>query len=210
MRKFLRVIIIYIVYVILIAFIGLLSNFLFRRFNWDYDLFRPSVFVIATIITTSIIIWYLNLKKLIVLDLGVNQKSKKVLGVIILGLLALVIRHFLFGFGHDQKICISSYDIINKLLPTLVVAPFCEELFFRNVIQKMLSDCINIHFAVLCASVIFAFEHVFSNSFSDIYFLFHLVGGLIYGYSYFYSGSILVAISIHFLFNLSTFIIPLL
>ncbi len=72
-----------------------------------------------------------------------------------------------------------------------------EELVFRGVIQKSLENWTNRpHLSILLAGAIFSLIHFQFAGFLPRMFL-----GMLLGYAYYYSGSILVPMVLHFLFN---------
>ncbi len=201
-KKVYPVILIYLTDVLLTALTGSLIVLIFRKQEWNYTLWRPFIFAIATVVSVSLILFTLIYKRKLSIDVSRLYWGRAAL-IVTLAILALLLRHFIFGFSNTLNIDFSIPGILNKLLPILIIAPVFEELFYRNIIQSILSKNFNIHFSVLVASGLFALEHLFSHSFSAIFFFYHLIGGIIYGYAYFYSKNILIAIGLHFLFNLS-------
>ncbi len=81
-----------------------------------------------------------------------------------------------------------------------LLAAVGEELLFRGVILRILFDGLkNIHIAVLFSSLIFSAMH-----FQFYGFLPRTVLGLIFGYLYFWTGSLWIPIVLHFVFNGAT------
>lgn len=76
---------------------------------------------------------------------------------------------------------------------TIAILPaICEEWIFRGTLQKLLSERMNIHIAVLLASIFFSFIHF---EFSG--FLPRIVLGMFLGYLFYYSGSLWTSIFAH-------------
>ncbi|HND46577.1 MAG TPA: CPBP family intramembrane metalloprotease [Chitinophagales bacterium] len=86
------------------------------------------------------------------------------------------------------------YFLFNFLLIAVLPA-FLEEFFFRGTLQRLLTERLNIHLAILISSIIFSLIH-----FEFSAFLPRIVLGMLLGYAFYWSGSIWVAIFIH-LFN---------
>ena len=201
-KKVYPAILIYLIDVLLTALTGSLIVLIFREQEWNYTLWRPFIFAIATVVSVSLILFTLIYKRKLSIDVSRLYWNRTAL-VVMVATLALLLRHFLFNIENTLHIDFSIPDILNKLFPILIIAPVFEELFYRNIIQKVLSLNFNIHFSVMMASGFFALEHMFSHSFTSIFFLYHFIGGATYGYAYHYSKNILVSIGLHFLFNLS-------
>jgi hypothetical protein len=72
-----------------------------------------------------------------------------------------------------------------------------EELFFRGVILRIsFQGTKNIHLGVLLSAILFALVHMEFSNFLAILFM-----GVLLGYLYVYTGSLLVPIGLHFLNN---------
>ena len=87
--------------------------------------------------------------------------------------------------------------LLNLLVIALIPA-VSEEIFFRGTIQQILRRWFNgnAHYAVLLTAVIFSLAH------GDVFgFVPRVVLGIVLGYLYFYSGSLLVNICAHFANN---------
>lgn len=87
--------------------------------------------------------------------------------------------------------------LIINLIMIAGLAAFGEELLFRSTLQSFLvKKCKNAHIGILITSIIFSLIHF------DIYgFLPRLVLGLILGYMFYYSKSIWVPMTMHFVNN---------
>ena len=88
-------------------------------------------------------------------------------------------------------------DLLLQLLVVALVPAVCEELFFRGALQQTLCQWFgNNHVAILFASLIFSLAH------GDIYGLVpRFVLGLLLGYFFCLSGSLLVNVAAHFFNN---------
>ena len=85
----------------------------------------------------------------------------------------------------------------------LVLAPVLEELFFRGLIQTYLGGILRSRWAAIgIASVAFGFVH----SFQPQAVLALILLAFLMGYAYERSGSLVVPIAIHAMFNLKTLI----
>ena len=86
--------------------------------------------------------------------------------------------------------------VLNVFTMALVPA-VGEELFFRGVIMRVsFQGTKNIHLGVLLSSILFALVHMEFSNFLAILFM-----GVLLGYLYVYTGSLLVPVVLHFLHN---------
>jgi len=91
----------------------------------------------------------------------------------------------------------SPADFLLKLLVIALLPAIGEELFFRAIIQnELLSSIGKKDIAIIMTAVIFSAFHLQFEAFLPRFFL-----GLILGYVYYWSGSIWVSISLHFINN---------
>jgi membrane protease YdiL (CAAX protease family) len=89
--------------------------------------------------------------------------------------------------------------VVNLVIIGLLAA-VGEELLFRGVVLRILFDGLkNIHIAILLSALIFSALH-----FQFYGFLPRTVLGLIFGYLYFWTGSLWIPIVLHFVFNGAT------
>lgn len=98
----------------------------------------------------------------------------------------------------EQLLSLSSFgDVVLQLLVVALVPAICEELFFRGTLQQIFQCWVgNRHLAVIITALIFSVAH------GDIYGLVpRFVLGLLLGYFFVLSGSILVNICAHFFNN---------
>jgi len=77
-----------------------------------------------------------------------------------------------------------------------IVASILEELFFRGVLQRILSDHIDHHLAIFIAAFAFSFIH-----FQFFGFIPRLAIGIFFGYLYWHTKRLSIPIFAHFLFN---------
>lgn len=88
-------------------------------------------------------------------------------------------------------------------LSAVVIAPFAEEVFFRGICQTALGHLVRRRWiAVLLVGVVFGFAHADQPQFVAPL----VVLGLVLGYVYERSGSLIPSITLHMLFNLKTMI----
>ncbi|MDJ1473695.1 CPBP family intramembrane glutamic endopeptidase [Xanthocytophaga flava] len=93
------------------------------------------------------------------------------------------------------------YEIIPILFVVAVLAGFGEELLFRGIIQNEIHRIYkNPHIAIWLSAALFSFIH-----FQFQGFLPRMVLGGLLGYLYYWSGSLLIPIVIHFVNNALTF-----
>jgi len=91
----------------------------------------------------------------------------------------------------------SGWTVILNILTIALVPAVCEEVFFRGVLLRLsYQGTGKIHVGVLLSAVIFALFHFEFDNILSITFM-----GVILGYLYVYTGSILVPILLHFLNN---------
>lgn len=88
-------------------------------------------------------------------------------------------------------------DLVLQLFVVALIPAICEEVFFRGTLQQILRDWFgNQHVAVVVTALVFSLAH------GDIYGLVpRFVLGLLLGYFFFLSGSMLVNIAAHFANN---------
>ena len=88
-------------------------------------------------------------------------------------------------------------DLLLQLFVVALIPAVCEELFFRGALQQILRQWFcNVHVAIVVTAVIFTVAH------GDIYGLVpRFVLGLLLGYMFYLSGSLLVNVSAHFFNN---------
>ncbi len=88
-------------------------------------------------------------------------------------------------------------DLFISLLLVGILPALGEELIFRGIVQNKLSELLtNPHLAILLASLLFGLTHMQLERILPLSFL-----GLLLGYSYYYSNSIIVPIILHLLNN---------
>jgi membrane protease YdiL (CAAX protease family) len=93
---------------------------------------------------------------------------------------------------HDNSLPVFVFNFI-----TIAALPaVCEEWIFRGTLQKILSEKLNIHWAIFGAAVFFSFIHF---EFSG--FLPRILLGMFLGYVYYYSGSLWASIIAHLVNN---------
>lgn len=93
------------------------------------------------------------------------------------------------------------YEIIPILFVIAVLAGIGEELLFRGVIQnELFSIYKNPHVAIWVSAALFSFVHFQFHGFLP-----RMVLGGLFGYLYYWSGSLLIPIIIHFVNNALTF-----
>ena len=87
--------------------------------------------------------------------------------------------------------------LIFNLLTIAFTAAFSEELFFRAVLQRTITETkINFHFGVWFAAVVFSAIHMQFYGFFP-----RLILGAILGYLFYFTGSIWISIIAHFINN---------
>lgn len=170
------------------------------------------------------VIYKHEVRSLFQLDFSLGKWGRGLVGVVVLVMLMPIIDwvsqwndgwHFGGGMGAQIEEMLRSLnqtlseemsamlyaDGIGKLVLNIVVVALvpavCEELFFRGTLQQLLVRWFRRpHLAVIVTSVIFSLAH------GEIFALMpRILLGLLLGYLFFYSGSILVNVIVHFVNN---------
>lgn len=98
----------------------------------------------------------------------------------------------------EKMLTLTSFgDLLLQLLVVALVPAVCEEFFFRGAVQQIFRRWFgNMHVAVIVTAILFSLAH------GDLYGLVpRFVLGLILGYLFFLSGSMLVNVCAHFCNN---------
>ena len=91
----------------------------------------------------------------------------------------------------------SSSDILVNILMIVILPAVGEELIFRGIIQKQLSNWLkNPHVAIILTAIFFSAFHL-----QFLGFIPRLLLGMIFGYFYYYSKNLWTAIAAHFINN---------
>lgn len=86
----------------------------------------------------------------------------------------------------------SWFVLVLNMLTVAIIPAISEEWIFRGTLQKLFSEKLNIHLAILFSSIIFSFIHF---EFSG--FLPRIILGMFLGYLFYYSGSLWLSIFAH-------------
>lgn len=124
---------------------------------------------------------------------------------IISGPIHYVLAHFrdpanelLFNLGFNPASLLSKdTNVIYWIFKSIIVAPVLEEILFRGFLQKYLYRLKKPSVAILVAALLFSLSHYEINKIFTTF-----LGGLLYGFIYYKSGSLLIAIICHSLHNL--------
>jgi len=92
-------------------------------------------------------------------------------------------------------------SILSFIALAVIAAPVTEEILFRGLLYPVLRDRFGIKIAVGVSAILFGLAHVHFPTFLPLTFL-----GIVLALSYEFSGSLLLSICIHALFNLFTVI----
>jgi uncharacterized protein len=88
-------------------------------------------------------------------------------------------------------------DLLVCILCSALIPAICEELFFRGVTQRLITEWThNKHAAVWISAFLFSLVHFDPVGFPTI-----LLAGLVLGYAYLRTGSLRMTIAMHFAFN---------
>jgi uncharacterized protein len=91
----------------------------------------------------------------------------------------------------------SPTDLLFNILLVGVMAGIGEELLFRGVLQRIFAVSFrNIHIAIWITAILFSLVHLELQAFVP-----RVLLGAVFGYLYYWSGSLLVPIVLHFLYN---------
>ncbi len=101
--------------------------------------------------------------------------------------------------AHSESI-LNGYMAV-AVIYTVVVAPICEELVFRGLMLSTLKDKVPRWASILGIALIFGLIHSF-----PIGFIYAFSLGLLLGWLYYYTGSLLPCIIVHALFNATNYL----
>ncbi|MGL4806341.1 MAG: lysostaphin resistance A-like protein [Bacteroidales bacterium] len=110
----------------------------------------------------------------------------------------------MFNLGFNPASLLSKdSNVIYWIFKSIIVAPVLEEILFRGFLQKYLYRLKKPFVAILVAALLFSLSHYEINKIFTTF-----LGGLLYGFIYYKSGSLLIAIICHSLHNLLCDILP--
>ena len=91
----------------------------------------------------------------------------------------------------------SDFGVWSGVLRVVIIAPVVEELIFRGVLQRIFTEWTkNIHWGILIAAILFSGMHMQFYGFVP-----RLILGVLFGYLFYWSRSIWVPITAHFVNN---------
>ena len=91
----------------------------------------------------------------------------------------------------------NNFEYLIGIIAIAIIPGFCEEYFFRGVLQKNLKLLLkNAHIAILLSSLLFSAFHLQFYGFFPRFFL-----GVFFGYLFYWSGSLMYAVIAHALNN---------
>jgi membrane protease YdiL (CAAX protease family) len=112
----------------------------------------------------------------------------------------------LFNFSNPEQSTVEEFksfhrvtDILLFLVQAVVLSPILEEIFFRGLLFTFLKNHTSILVAAVLSAGVFAFAHVNIGSVIPLWFL-----GVALALAYQHTGSLLLPICVHGLFNLMT------
>lgn len=152
-----------------------------------------------------ILIFFSNGKKISIPINFKNLNLKIVLYVFIISLVDLIsvlciVYIFKFAKIGDTSIIDSTQSIdFFSLIYIVIIAPIAEELFFRLWFLNLLLKKLNKDIAIITQGLIFAFVHCCSLNSVTFYII--IVGGIAYGYIFYYTKSILYSTICHASYN---------
>ena len=188
--------------------------------NYEFLSVNASSLITSIIALILLIIIFRKINKQEILNFN-GTKNVCYLFAIILGIgfvMTFPVLNAIYGLGENEYI--SSYSISFENLWSLyaidiiIVVPVLEELFFRNYIQKGLSKLYNPITSIIVTAILFSFIHIqvfalftYYLDFSLYSSFFAFFGGLISGYLYYKSKSLIPSILFHMTWNLLVTII---
>ena len=92
-------------------------------------------------------------------------------------------------------------SMVVAVIYTVIVAPICEELIFRGLMLSCLKESLPKWTGILAVAIIFGLIHSF-----PIGFIYAFSLGVLFGWLYFYTGSLVPCIIAHALFNASNYL----
>ncbi|URZ08969.1 CPBP family intramembrane glutamic endopeptidase [Clostridium felsineum] len=152
------------------------------------------------------IIFILNHKNILLPTNLRNINRTTILYILALSFLATLLTTYIlclfsyFNIGYFNYSKDSNKITLIEILITLLFSPICEEILFRAGLLSLLIKKIPLHLSILIQGIIFAFLH--GLSFKTITFYTALVGGIILGYIFYYTRSVIASILCHFMYNL--------
>lgn len=102
-----------------------------------------------------------------------------------------------FNYIFKNRLNIGNSIDIYYSFRTILLIPILEELYYRRIIQKMISEKYNSVIAILISSLLFSLGHM---DIEHIYMAF--ISGIILGYFYLKTKNIIMPILLHSLFNI--------
>jgi len=174
----------------------------FEYLNVDYVRFRYLIPGISKAISALLIMWFLIKKGVVRIKWKIRIPWLHLMMYGLSGIVLMILTHLIISGKSDGSINYNIQSVFNVIVPVLIVAPVAEELIYRNGIQEVLTKKYNYHFAIFFTAILFGLDHVLPLNFDWLVLLNHFVSGLILGYVFYFSKSIIISMSIHFLFNL--------
>jgi len=108
--------------------------------------------------------------------------------------------YFIFPESINNQVPVNFIETNSPYISILLfagIAPFIEELFYRGLIFNTLKENIKLEYSLILQAFLFAISH---GAFDD--FAIHFINGLIYGYLYFKTRSLLPSIILHLLIDI--------
>jgi len=111
-----------------------------------------------------------------------------------------------FHLDHPDQLSVQTFRsytktavIVSFMLQAVIFNPIIEELFFRGFLLTFLRNYTSASAAIILSAGVFAFAHLNLGAAIPLWFF-----GIVLGLAYEHTGSLLVPISVHALFNLAT------
>lgn len=139
--------------------------------------------------------------EIIISSFSIKQVAlKQVILVIILPVLVLYINVLLSKIWDNAKLKGSFYSetpfSIFQFIFVILIAPICEEVIFRSLLYQTFTEYFNILLSILFSSIIFAVFHIRIRNILGSFF-----GGLAFSIILYFSGSIIMPLLAHSLYN---------
>ncbi len=88
---------------------------------------------------------------------------------------------------------------VSILFSIIIIAPIIEEILFRGIVQKELSEGIGVFFAIIVQGILFGYAHGFL-----VQSIFTAVFGIILGILHYKTNNLTITILVHMFFNFSS------
>lgn len=183
-----------------------IAGVFFLDYNPLFDLnyyISELISIIYVVLLSLFIINYRFTNSLTEIGLVYNNKSSKYISSYTFYAIVsmLILTFFNFVFGGITTYNTISIDILNYGLVTLIIQSALEEIVFRGVILKSIMNDTKEIYAIIISSILFSIVHGY-NPYIDVISLINIfLAGVLLGYIYVRTNSLLPAIAFHITWN---------